>query len=270
MTILEAEGFTRAAERLGRTQPAISLQIRRLEELVGSPVLVRGAARPIPTVQGELLLSYARRILALHDEVQARLAAPDLDGQVRLGTPEDFATTHLPGVLARFSAGHPRVALDVRCDFTLNLQAAFDAGEFDLVLVKREPGPVREGLKVWREKLVWVAMRGLAWPEGPLPLVLAPAPDVYRARAMAALDAAGLPWRVAYTSASLAGQHAAVRAGLGIAPLPRDMVPPDLDAVAQHGLPPLADAEIAMLVAPGAAPATRRLADHITSSFELP
>ncbi len=266
-TIAETGSFTRAAERLGRTQSTISLQIKRLEDGVGCRLLDRTDRAVAPTVEGEVLLGYARRILALNDEARDRLADPEVAGAVRLGTPEDFATIHLPGALARFAEAHPRVLLEVRCDYTLNLMEAFRRGEFDLVLVKREPMGTQGGAVVWREPLVWVMGPKPPPEEGPLPLVLSPPPDVYRRRALDALDRAGRPWRVVYSSTSLAGTQAAVAAGLGVTVLPKDMVP-DGFSVIEGPLPRLEDTEMALLMAETPAPVAQRLAEHIALSLE--
>ncbi len=150
--------------------------------------------------RGETLLGYGRRILALSDEVVARLSEPTVAGHVRLGTPEDSRTTHLPGVLATFARAHPNVGLEVTTDLTLNLLDRFRNGEFDLVLVKREPIGPSEGVRVWREALVWACAAEhagkLMASEEAMPLVVSPHPCVYRRRAMKALDEAGRPWRV--------------------------------------------------------------------------
>ncbi|QJE73238.1 LysR family transcriptional regulator [Aerophototrophica crusticola] len=270
VAIVDLGGFTRAAERLGRTQSTISLQVKRLEDSLGQDLFRRVGRGVQLTAEGELLLGYARRMLHLNDEVRARLTEPEVEGTVRLGTPEDFATVHLPGVLAAFAEAHPRVQLEVRCDFTMNLLEAFDRNEFDLVLVKREPRGPSDGALVWREPLVWAAAGSFPTArEGSLPLVLHPAPDVYRKRALAALDGAGLSWRIAYTSPSLAGTQAAVRAGLGATVLPRDMVPTGLRVLgAEHGLPDLAEAEIALRTVPSASRAATMLAESIIQGME--
>ena len=143
--IADTRSFTRAAERLLRTQPAISLQMKRLEEAVGRSLLKRNPRLVRLTPAGEVLLDYARRILALNDDLLARVKEPDLVGTVRLGTPEDFATMHLSGVLARFSQAYPGVALEVTCDLTLNLIERFRQGSFDLALIMREPSLVNGG-----------------------------------------------------------------------------------------------------------------------------
>lgn len=275
VTIVDSGGFGKAAHKLGRTQSAISLQIQRLEERAGKVLFHAAGRNRVLTHEGDVLLGYARRLLSLNDEARSRLNEPELQGRVRLGTPEDFATVHLPTVLARFSESYPRVALDVRCDFTLNLLAAFDKGSFDVVLVKREPqqkiASSETGVEVWHEPLVWVGATSMNMPNAsePLTLVLAPAPDVYRARALKALEGAGRGWRVAFTSPSLAGLHAAVRAGLGMSVFSRDMVPKDLKILgSDSGLPALEDSEVALLRHPRLSKAGQRLADHIIQSFE--
>jgi len=284
VAIADSGGFTRAAERVGRTQSTVSLQIKKLEEGLGRRVFERegggrgGESRLTP--DGEILLNYARQVLRLCDEARSRIMDPGIEGTVRLGTPEDFATVHLPDILARFARAHPRVALEVNCDFTVNLLDGFSKGQYDLVLFKREPqgrpggspvGPAG-GVGVWREVLVWTASPRLVFGEGEaLPLVLSPVPDVYRKRAIAALDAAKRPWRIVYTSPSLAGLQAAVRAGLGVTVLPKEMVPAGFVMLgeAEHSLPALPDAEIVLYRAPGSlSRPAELLAEHIVHSLE--
>ena len=272
VAIADAGSLTRAGERLRLSQPTISLQVKRLEQALGCRVLERSPHSLRLTAQGETLIGYARRILALQEEALARLTQPGVSGTVRLGTPEDFATTHLPGVLAAFTRAHPLVALEVTTDLTLNLIQRFGAGEFDLMLVKREPAGPTEGVRVWREPLVWACIAPLAdvfAQEAPLPLVVSPHPCVYRRRTVRTLDRMGRSWRIAYTSTSLAGAQAAVRAGLGVAVLPREMVPPDfmvLDEAA--GAPDLADTEIALMLATPTTPPAERLAQHMVQALE--
>jgi DNA-binding transcriptional LysR family regulator len=271
VTIVDCGSFTRASERLGRTQSTISLQVKRLEDGLGKRVFDREGRSFGLSPDGEILLGYARRLLSMANEATAALTEPDVGGVVRLGTPEDFATRHLPDVLWRFSRAHPQVALEVRCDFTVNLLDAFSRGEFDLVLGKREPEGATGGTRVWGEALVWAGSERLLLRRGdPVPLVLAPYPDVYRKRAIEALDSQGIGWRVVYTSPSLAGVQAAVRAGLGITILPRDMLASGFHVVdATYGLPQLADTEIVLFRAPGALPkAAELLAEHIVRSLE--
>lgn len=268
IAIADTGSFSEAANRVGRTQSAISLQIKKLEDAVGCTLFERTSRSVRLTEQGEVFLGYARQMLAIQWEALSRLKEPDVQGEIRLGTPEDFATHYLPDVLASFRRHHPRVQLNVSCDLTLNLIKGFEGGHFDLILVKRDPGRVKGGSKVWREPLMWVAADH--WkPEDRLSLVLSPQPCIYRARALAALDRAKKPWHISYTSPSLAGTLAAVKAGLGITVLPAQMIPAGLKPVRKAiRLPELADAEIALIRKDDIPKAGFVLADHIIESME--
>lgn len=270
VTIAETGSFTRAGDRLGRTQSTISLQIKRLEDQLGRAVFHRTPRALQLTSEGERLLGPARQLLRLNDSALAELFEPDMTGHVRLGVPEDFATAHLPSVLADFAEAHPLVELEVTCDLTLNLLQRFHAKAFDLVLVKREPSAPLEGVRVWREPLVWVARdQKAAMGLETVPLVVSPEPCVYRKRAIDALEAVGRKWRVAYTSTSLAGSQSAVNAGLGITVLPREMVPSYLAPITDDpALPPLYDTEIALIEAAGLSQTARRLSQHIVAALE--
>ncbi|MBY0296877.1 MAG: LysR family transcriptional regulator [Methylobacterium sp.] len=254
VSVVENGSFTRAAKRIGRSQPTVSQQIKRLEDNLGRRIFERDTTEVRLTPHGEILLTYAQQILKLSHDARLHLTEPDVAGVVRIGTPEDFATTHLSAILSRFARAHPLVALEVYCDFTVNLLDGFSKGQYDLMLFKREPQGFRGGTEVWREVLDWTASPNVILPENkPIPLVLAPVPDVYRKRALAALDAEQRPWRIAYTSPSLAGLQAAVQAGLGITVLPTEMIPAGLVSITSKlSLPKLADTEIALYRAPGA------------------
>lgn len=270
VAVAEAKSFTRAGVRLGRTQSTVSLQIKRLEEQLDAELFARDPRKVALTANGEALLTQARKLLRLNDEILGEMFEHALEGEVRFGAPEDFATTHLPGILGDYARAYPHVSLSVTCDLTLHLMDKMSKGELHLALIKREPVGADVGQPVWREHLVWVGAGEDVLPSnGPLPLVVAPTPCVYRKRAIAALDATGRPWRVAYTSPSLAGQHAALRAGLGVTVLPTEMAPDDLVKFgADHGFPPLADAEIALVRAGKTLPvAAERLANFILVSL---
>lgn len=269
VAVAEAQSFSRAASMLLRNQSTISQQIQRLEEIVGQRLFDRTPRRVKLLPHGETMLGYSKRLLNLNDEVLAQLNEPKVAGIVRLGTPEDFATSRLSDVLSRFSRNYPMVSLEVVCDLTLRLEEGFRQQAFDLVLVKREPQSSVKGLPVWREPLVWVVSDDdFALDQRPLPLVVSPAPCVYRKRAIDALDDFDLPWRIAYTCASLAGSLAAVRAGLGVTVLPKDMAPSDLRIVDHAPLPVLDASEIALLSSEPLSLPARRLRDHIIKSLE--
>ncbi|WP_339915675.1 LysR substrate-binding domain-containing protein [uncultured Brevundimonas sp.] len=250
VTIHETGTFTRAAEMLGRTQPAISLQIRRLESQLRVPLFDRGGKTVTLSGEGAAFLPQARKMLGLNDEIVATLGDGDLEGEVRFGAPEDIATRYLPGILGAFTRSHPRIRLTINCDYSPNLLDLMSRGQLDLALIKREPMGPAVGVSVWREPLVWVALDRAQAEVSPLPLIVAPAPCIYRKRALAALESAGLPFRPAYTSASVAGQMAALKSGLGVGVMPAAIVPRDL-MILGDALPELADGEIALVTARG-------------------
>ena len=272
--LANTRSFTRTAERVGRTQSAVSQQIQKLEDVIGQPLVARSRRHVALTTTGELLLGYARQVLDLLDQAFGKLSLPQTLGEVRFGSPEDFATFFLPDVLARFIELHPNVLLRTNCALTLPLIEGFQRGDYDLVVLKQEPGHAYPGARpIWREKLVWVGNGDgrLPWApddEGGIKLVLSPEPCVYRKRALGALDSARLPWTIVYTSPSLAGAAAAVRAGLGVSVLPRNMIPPGLSPVADPwALPDLEETEICLLLQSPAAAAATALAGFIAERF---
>lgn len=268
IAIAECGTFSGAAEIVGRTQSALSLQIKKLEESLGCRLFDRKGKLVKLTPEGEKFIGYARNIIQLQWEAYSSLKEPDVEGEISIGTPEDFATHYLPSVLASFRKHHPRVQLNVKCDLTLNLINGFRKNEFDIILVKRDPQSIKGGTRFWREPLVWAASDNYK-PESPLSLVLSPQPCIYRARALSALDKAKKKWYISYTSPSLAGTIAAVKAGLGISVLPLNMLPAGVHAVrTEIKLPELADAEIALLKNEHLSRAAEMLAEHIIHSLE--
>jgi DNA-binding transcriptional LysR family regulator len=265
--VASSGSFTRAADRVGRSQSAVSQQIAKLEDLLGKRLIVRGKVLSL-TADGQMFLGYARRIHDLQREAIDRFREPDLAGEVRFGVPEDFASVYLSGVLADFARIHPRILLSIECDLTLNLYNRFRAGGFDLVLVKmNRPEDFPNGIDVLEEPLAWVGAASLVRPGQPLPLVLAPQPCVYRAAALRALEAAGLSWRHALISPSHAGTIAAVRAGLGLTVLPQPMIPDGLTAVPSSLLPSPGDIHVSMLKHEDKSAAINSLEDFVLRHF---
>lgn len=265
--LAETRSFSRTGDLIGRTQSAVSGQMRKLEQTLGARLFARSTRHVQLTDEGERLLAHARAMVAAADAMLARFRSPELQGHVRFGSPEDFASAHLPDVLGVFALAHPAVQLHVTCQLTLPLVEEFRAGEQDLIIVKQDPARPYAGARaLWREELVWVAAPARAQPfadmaSGPLPLCLSPAPCVYRSRATGALDARGLAWTGVFTSPSFAGLAAAAQAGLGYAVMPRALLPKGL--VVLDDWPPLAAAEIALLGTSRPSPATAALADFI-------
>lgn len=262
VSVVDAGGFTRAGERVHRTQSTVSQQIRRLEEQAGHELLVRGARTVSLTIEGERLLSYARRILALSIEAKAALAEGGA-GVVRLGLPEDFAVAALTGLIADFARSHPDVRLSVRCALSSVLAADLERGDLDLALMKREPGGV-PARAVWPERLVWISGVGPLAPDAPVPLVAFPQGCLYRNRAIHALEQAGRDWRIAYESPNLTGIEAALAGGLGIAVLEQRALAPGQRVLGPaEGLPAIAPTELALRLADRAGAAVEALAAGI-------
>jgi DNA-binding transcriptional LysR family regulator len=269
VSVVDAGGFTRAGERVHRTQSTVSQQIRRLEEDVGRPLLIRAGKTVTPTEDGERLLSYARRILALAGEARDMLARPQAEGVVRLGIPEDFAAYRLTRLLASFARSHPGLRLDVRADQSVYLRRDLERGEIDLALLKRAAGE-KDGIAVWPERVHWVTSKtkpveiDSAVAKKSVPLIFFPAGCLYRTRAIHAVETAGRPWHMAYTSSSLSGIQAAVAAGLGLSILPDIAVQAEHRVLtAKDGFAPIDKTEVALVAAPGASPGTLRLADRL-------
>jgi DNA-binding transcriptional LysR family regulator len=241
----------------------VSQQIRRLEDDVGRPLLHRSGRQATLTEEGERLLSYARRILALANEARDVVSRPSADGVVRFGLPEDFAAYRLTELLSDFARARPGLRLDVRCDLTAGLRQALERGELDLALIKRDAGEAG-GIAAWPERLHWVTSRRhpVDFQRNPLPLAVFGQGCLYRNRAIHSIEAAGRNWHIAYVSHNLVGVQAAVSAGLGISILPEAAILPEYAVLdPMDGLPPIAGTEVALIAAPDASPATLRLAD---------
>jgi DNA-binding transcriptional LysR family regulator len=232
VAVSETGSFTKAADKVARTQSAVSQQISKLERQLGCPLFSRGK-QLLLTADGEVLLGYAKRIVNLHREAMDRFHNPELQGEVRFGLPEDFASVFLSDVLSEYAKLHPRMLLLIECDLTINLFERFKNNEFDLVLVKmNRPEDFPNGIDVWSEALEWVGDQSLFDNiEQPLPLVVSPHPCVYRARAIETLNRLNRKWCVVFSSPSYAGTVAAVEAGMGVTVLPRNMVPSNLSII---------------------------------------
>jgi DNA-binding transcriptional LysR family regulator len=250
IAVAESGSFSKAAIHVNRTQSAVTQQIGGLEKKLGISLFHREKKISL-TKEGEILLPYALRIYALHQEILDRFKNPELDGEVRIGVPEDFATSFLADVLVDFSRIHPRVFLNVECDLTLNLLNRFKNGMLDLTVLKMSsPEEFPHGVEIWKEPLTWVSKEGAfqgMQENRPVSLVLSPEPCVYRSKAIEALEVAKIRWRIVYTSPSYAGIVAAVKANMGITVFPITMIPDHLEEVIDPFLPPLPEIHVSLL-----------------------
>jgi DNA-binding transcriptional LysR family regulator len=265
VSVVDSGGFTRAGERVHRTQSTVSQQIKRLEDDFGRALLHRNGKTVTPTEDGERLLSYARRILSLAEEARDVLARPTAEGAVRLGIPEDFAAYRLTKLLASFARSRPGIRLDVRADQSVYLRRDLERGDIDLALLKRGAGE-SGGIAVWPERVHWVTSKGnpIDTKAQSVPLIFFPTGCLYRARAIHAIESAGRNWHMAYTSSSLSGIQAAVAAGLGLSILPEIAIQKDHQTLsAKDGFAPIDKTEVALVASPTASAATLRLADRL-------
>lgn len=266
VSIADSGSFSTAAERLGRTQSAVSLQVKRLEDQVGHALLDRAQGRLSgPTEEGRVLLDYARRLLRLHDEACRVFAAPTPTGQLRVGLPEELMEDLFPAVLPSFAQACPRVTLSLRSDLSVRLNQALEAGELDLAVVKRMgndavPPPGQGEQLLRQEALAWYRGEGSeADRQRPLPLAVFQEGCVFRMAGLAALAQAGIAARLCFTGHSITGIRHAVAAGLAVTPLPTSLARPGLVPVTQ-GLPALpAIALVARWRGPEPLPSARRL-----------
>jgi DNA-binding transcriptional LysR family regulator len=269
VAIAETGSFNRAARAVFRTPSAVSMQMKKLEEQVGRPLFAKDGRSVALTPDGEILVGYGRRIMTLTDEAWRRFHAPEIEGTIRLGTPDDYAGQFLPQILARFAASHPNVEVDVTCVSSQELLARLDSNAVDVALVSSGAGQ-RGGVMIHREPLVWAGLRhGCAHELKPLPLALSHTGCCWRRKALDALDRAGLPYRIAYTSRHYSGQLAAVMAGLALAPFPSSGIRGDLKAFGpEAGLPPLAHVELELHRSANATgPLFDAIATHIENNF---
>ena len=231
VAISEYGGFTQAGEVLGRSQAAISLQIKKLENSLDKPLFERSGHRFSLTPAGETLMDYARQILALNDRALRELENRSVEGRVRLGIPSEFATSLLPRIVGRFCSENPNVSLEVNCDLSKNLLADIDKGVYDLVLgLHRSPSEAGKSL-IKADQLVWVTSRDYSLDQKTLSMIVAPEGCIYRSRAAEELKKHRQSWRVVYTIQDLSGIKSAIEEGLGMTVLAESTVPKTLSII---------------------------------------
>jgi DNA-binding transcriptional LysR family regulator len=242
--IVDEGGLTAAGKVVGRTQPAITHQLRRLERLVGQKLIVVGRRNLTLTHDGEILLQFARQMLRLNDEARARMSAPDIEGRVIFGVPDLYASI-LPDILRSFGHAYPRIEIELRCTRSVHLHAALKRKEIDLALVTRLP-KVEGGRFVGQQPLIWVSgLRNHPEMVDPLPLALLPIGAISRQFALDALEELGRPWRIISVSDSITGLQAAIFAGLAVTVLPQCAVTPGMRVLAvRANLPMLRAADL--------------------------
>lgn len=247
LAIVDTGGLTSAGRVVGRTQPAVTQQIKRLEDALGRPLFDLDRRHLKLTADGEVFLEYARAIMRLNDEARARFDASEIRGTVTLGVPDLYAAYLLPQLLRRFARAHPHVEIEMRCMRSVHLYEAMLRDELDLVIATLQPD-LKTGTVVRREPLTWVAgLNDRPEAEEVVPLAVLPPGSVYRQRALEALGRAGRRWTITSFSESLAGLQAAVFAGLAVSVFPRCAVQPGMRCPGpRDGLPDLPAIELVL------------------------
>lgn len=269
IAIADHGSFTRAAEEVHKTQSAVSMQMKRLEDAVGRPLFMREGRNSRLTGDGEHLLDYARRIVKLSDEAVMAFTAPELSGLVRMGTPDDYADRFLPEILARFAHTHPLIQIQVHCQTSVELRDRIGAGTLDLALVTCGDG-VFMGEVIRREPLVWVSSaRHRTHEDATVPLALPQPGCAWRRRILEALDGVGRDYRLGFISPNGTAINAAVLAGLGVSAIPQSTLKPGMRVLGEtEGYPPLGSFDIALMrAATDLSSAAHALAAHIADSL---
>lgn len=265
VALIDCGSIQLAAARVGRSQSAISMQIKRLEDAVGRPLFQREGRNLRPNAAAQDLLLYARRLLRLSDEAMASLRRTEAAGVVRLGMPEDYAAYLMTPTLARFGQDYPLAEIELTFDSSPALLRLLETGRLDLALVTREPQQPFAVLR--RERFVWAASpEHMAWLRDPLPVALFEAGDLARRFAVEALQAADRRYRIVSTTHSLLGLITVAQAGLAVVGLIASCVPPGLQLLGEaEGLPAMPVLDLSLLAAPGEPPPlVQHLRDHLT------
>ncbi len=272
VAIAETGSFSKAAARVYRTPSAVSMQVKKLEEMLGRPMFKRDSRSVKITADGERLLRYARRILALNSEVVSQFVVPDMRGTVRLGATDDYGSRLLPVILQRFAESHPNVAVDVVVENTNMLTKLLDEGKLDVIMRTASPrNPLRVGEQVLlEENLAWAGIKGgCAYEKTPLPVSFWEPGCAWRETAVEGLDRLGIEYRVAYMSGQTTGHRAALLADLAVAPFASSLIEPPLVRLGEaEGLPELGKYQVRLLTHPDVDEVANAVFDHVVASFE--
>jgi DNA-binding transcriptional LysR family regulator len=272
VTVAEAGGVTRAAGQLNLTQSAVSMQLKRLEESLGRPLLDRSGRGIALTPEGEQLLGYGRRMVALNDEAWGRMTNQAFEGEINFGAPHDVIYPHVPRVVQRFAAEYPRVRVRLHSHYTVDLKEMLQRGEMDLILTtEAEAGAGGETLT--REALVWAgAQGGQAWRARPVRFASV-SRCLFKRPAIEALEAAGIPWELVVDSVSFSAVEASVAADLGIFVHLRGSVPGACEEIRHGGaLPELPEYQVNMYLGGNGRPVplVERLAASVRAAYCCP
>ena len=266
--LAETGNFTRTAEKVGRTQSAVSMQVKRLEELVGKPLIARVGRSNSLTSDGQMMLDYARRMILLNDEAMTAFTKPEITGHVRFGTPDDYADRILPDVMARFARTNPKVQVDVDCQASRTMVDMVKSGDLDLAMITCE-SDIANAQIIRSERLLWVtSARHSVHRSEILPVALSQYGCAWRQMALDGLEVIGRPYRLAYASSNSVAVTSAVIAGLAIAAIPEICMRPGMRVLSEtDGFPPPGMFDIGLIRSSKSNAAIDSLACHITDAM---
>jgi DNA-binding transcriptional LysR family regulator len=270
VAIADTGSFTKAADRVFKTQSAVSMQMRRLEERIGKALFMKDGRGNRLTVEGDRLLNFARRMIRLNNEAIASFDDNRLEGTLRIGTPDDYADRYMPEIIVRFAKTHPNVELYIVCEPSADLAEKMAKGDLDIALVTHNPR-ARASDVVRTEPLCWVASINHPLPENaPIPLAVGRRDCLWRQAACAALDATGREYQILFTSWSSTVVAAAVLAGMAVSVLPESALRPGMKVLTlADGFPALAPVQIGIMKRPGLSPSlSNAITNHITACLD--
>ena len=271
VSVIDLGAFTKAGDALGRTQPAVSLQVKRLEELVGAPIIRQVGRTLLLTSEGEMLLSYAREILRLNDEAASYFNRSKIAGVIRVGLPNDYAVAFLQGVITEYTRRNPEISLELHCGWSAEILDRLRADELDLAVAMVNNERAQYLSRSWIERPIWAAAETATFDRKKgIPLAAHPEGCAYRARMIQALDAAQIRWRVAYTGSGIGGLQNAVVNGLGASALTRYTMLPGMRVLDElDGFPSLAEIRVGLFYKhPRLSDASIRLVNHIIARLD--
>ncbi|MBB4438549.1 MULTISPECIES: LysR substrate-binding domain-containing protein [Rhizobium] len=270
IAIVDSGSFTKAADRVYKTQSAVSMQMRRLEERIGKQLFIKDGRGNRLTVEGEKLLNYARRIIRLNNEAIAAFDDNRLEGMLRIGTPDDYADRYMPEIIGRFAKTHPNVELYIVCEPSVDLAERMHKGELDIALVTHNP---RERMSdvVRTEPLCWVGSANHPIrDDAPVPLAVGRRDCQWRQLACSALDAVGREHQILFTSWSCTVVAAAVLAGMAVSVMPESALRTGMKVLSQaDGFPALPPVQIGIMKRPGVSLSLMNaITAHITACLD--
>ncbi|MCB1831984.1 MAG: LysR family transcriptional regulator [Geminicoccaceae bacterium] len=276
VTVADLRSYTKTGSALGRTQPAISLQIKRLEEIAGSTLVEIHGKQIDLTPAGQTLLGYARGILRLNDRAVANLQQAAFMGTLRIGLPVDYSIDFFQSIIARFSADNPAVLLDIRCDWSRNLLSALHVDDLDMTIAITDAMPAPHVSIYWSERPVWACARDCRIdPDQPLKVVAHPQGCPYRKRMIDALNSEGRDWRVSFESLGVSALQKAVLHSMGVTALTKKTLLPGMRILTpSDGFPQLSKIHVGLFYKHvKMSDAALRLIEQISeevSTFRLP